>query len=135
MTKLADVRKYVPNLEQARLLFSWMKEQRGLLLCAPPQPKCETCEERFECYTGGGKIEELVRLISTDGWFDEDSEEEEEVGTAIIEQAQMFFEKNKGRVAYIFRIADWGGGARSEAESSMRRGEVFDGVVPYDAWC
>ena len=132
VTKLADVKKYIPNHAQSMMILRWMKAQDGLLLCAPPQPECKTCKERFRCYTGGGKVEELARLISTCGWFND--EDEREITEDDVERAQRFFGENKGRVAYIFRIADFGDGADSEAEANMRRGEVFDGIIPYDAW-
>jgi len=134
VTKLADVKKYIDDPEQARLLFSWMKEQGGLYLCTPPKPECEDCKERFRCYTGGGKVEELAKLIRGGGGAYEDDDYDEENRSWSIEKAIEFFDENKGRVAYCFRIADFGEGAESEAEANMRHGEVFDGVIPYDAW-
>jgi len=131
--KLADVKKFVPNHEQARLLYRWMKDQKGVYLCTPPKPECNNCKERFRCYTGGGVVEELARLIATNGYFGY-SEEEEEIDDYDIERAKSFLKENEGRVAYIFRIADFGEGADTEAEASMRSGDVFDGVIPYDAW-
>jgi len=135
VTKLADVRKHIPNYREAKLLWGWMKEQEGLLLCAPPKAECGVCKERFRCYTGGGKVTELARLISTGGW-EKDIEQEEENNLNVweLEKATRFFEANKGRVAYIFRIADYGEGASSDTEANMRNGEVFDGAVPYEAW-
>jgi len=131
--KLADVRKYIPNYRQARLLYRWMREQEGIYLCVPPKPECENCKERFRCYTGGGVVEKLAELIATNGYDDFDLEGEE-IDDYDIERARNFIKENEGRVAYVFRIADFGEGAESEAEASMRSGEVFDGVVPYDAW-
>ena len=109
-----------------------MKEQGGLYLCTPPKTECKTCKERFRCYTGGGKVDELAKLIRGGGGAYEDDEPDDEGWSK--EKAIEFFEENKGRVAYCFRIADFGEGANSEAEANMRRGEVFDGVIPYDAW-
>ncbi len=136
--KLADVLKYVPNRNEAKVLFGWMKQQDGLVLCAPPQEKCETCTERFRCYTGNGTVEELARMIFTGGyewdsemdemWYSEDND-----GWAM-EKAIEFFNKNKGMVAYCFRIADFGEGCDNETEANMRKGAWCEDVPAVEAW-
>ncbi len=131
--KITDVSKYIKNPAQARMLFDWMREQGGLYMCAPPKTECKTCKERFRCYTGDGKLDELAKLIGGGGYGDDLDDEEYEEESWSMGKAIEFFKKNKGRVAYCFRIGDGGEGA-SEVESGMRCGDVFDGVIPYDAW-
>jgi len=130
--KLADVKKFIPNNEQAKILYKLMKGQEGVYLCVPPKSECKNCKKRFRCYTGGGVVEELAKLIATDGW--DIPEDEIEVDEYDIELARDFIEENDGKVAYVFRIADFGEGAKTEAEASMRSGDVFEGRVPYRGW-
>ncbi len=133
--KLADVYKVIGMKEQAKLLYKWMKSQEGLFLCAPPQDNCGTCKERFRCFTGAGKISDLARLIRGGGWRDSDIEdyEDDEYNSWAIEMAQRFFDANKGKVAYCFRIGDFGEGCENEHEAEMRKG-AWLGDIPCEVW-
>ncbi len=123
--RLADVQKFIGNRDQAKLLLEWMKEQKGLYLCVPPHTNCAECKERFRCYTGGGALEELARLIRSGGWRSDDMEEyeDDEYTTWSLELAEKFLKANKGMVAYCFRIADWGEGCSCQTEADMRKGK------------
>jgi len=122
------------SLEEAELLLTWMKRQKGILLCNPPQPECDSCKERFKCFTGNGKRSELARLIRTGGWrYDDETEADaykwdyewewdSEYMEKCIERAERLLVNFPGKVVYCFRIGDYGEGCSGDVEAEMRDG-------------
>jgi len=124
VTCLADVEDFISPPSSAKRIYEMINEQKGVLLCSPPQERCELCKHRFECYTNRGLLESVLRLIYSD--CDDMEELMEGVDSMYAKNVEDFIENNRDKIMYCFSICDSG----DEIETEMRaRGTALFGEL------
>lgn len=118
----------------ANKLFNLLRNKAYVYSCTPLKGSntCDTCEERFRCFTNNGTVPNLAKLITRGGWNEEYDEEEYEESLWAYNMAAQFCKEHPNKYIYVVRIADGGEGG-DEIESELRTGEYF-GDIPFTSW-
>lgn len=119
---IEDVKKYIINPKYAEIFFGGILHQEGVYICSIKED-CETCRNRFRCFTGSSA--KLLEAL-LDFWEENNEENREHYRDYYGTKFSLFENDNHGKVAYFITLSDQG----SKTETSMLDNveEVFEKI-------